>query len=189
SIILDGSATDAASGIDEAGSLLVAAGAVDESYVQAMHDREAKVSTFMGNGLTIPHCTGDAKESITRSAMSFVRYPGWIAWGGNEAKFVIGIAGVGNEHLSLLQNVAMTFSDPSQVTRLEEATTAEEILAIFSDEEERTGHESSPYRGGEHRPWLRGAAAARGRLRAGVLRRRRGRHRLAPGGRLLRGPP
>src|SRR5699024_7959741 len=59
SIVLDGSATDAASGIDEAGSLLVAAGAVDESYVQAMHDREATVSTFMGNGLAIPHGTGD----------------------------------------------------------------------------------------------------------------------------------
>ena len=136
SIVLDGSATDAASGIDEAGALLVAAGAVDESYVQAMHDREATVSTFMGNGLAIPHGTGEAKESITRSAMSFVRYPNGIDWGGNEAKFVIGIAGVGNEHLTLLQNVAMTFSDPSQVTRLEEATTAEEILAIFSDEEE-----------------------------------------------------
>src|SRR5690625_1952420 len=136
SIILDGSATDAASGIDEAGSLLVAAGAVDESYVQAMHDREATVSTFMGNGLAIPHGTGDAKESITRSAMSFVRYPNGIDWGGNEAKFVIGIAGVGNEHLTLLQNVAMTLSDTSQATRLEESTTAEEILAIFSDEEE-----------------------------------------------------
>lgn len=136
SIVLNGSATDAASGIDEAGALLVAAGAVDESYVQAMHDREATVSTFMGNGLAIPHGTGDAKESITRSAMSFVRYPAGIDWGGNDTKFVIGIAGVGNEHLTLLQKVAMTFSDPSQVTRLEEATTAEEILAIFSDDEE-----------------------------------------------------
>ena len=136
SIVLDGSATNAASGIDEAGALLVAAGAVHESYVQAMHDREATVSTFMGNGLAIPHGTGDAKESITRSAMSFVRHPEGIDWGGSEVNFVIGIAGVGNEHLTLLQNVAMTFSDPSQVTRLEEATTAEEILAIFSDEEE-----------------------------------------------------
>src|SRR5690625_6729934 len=97
-----------------------------------MHDREATVSTFMGNGLAIPHGTGDAKESITRSAMSFVRYPGGIDWGGNEAKFVIGIAGVGNEHLTRLANVAMTFSAPSQATHLEEATTAEAILG--SDE-------------------------------------------------------
>ena len=136
SIILDGTATDSATGIDEAGALLVAAGAVDKSYVAAMHDREASVSTFMGNGLAIPHGTHEAKSSITRSAMSFVRYPGGIDWNGNPTTFVIGIAGVGDEHLALLQKVAMTFSDPAQVERLEQATTTEEILEILGDEKE-----------------------------------------------------
>ena len=136
SIVLDGTATDSASGIDEAGALLVAAGAVDEGYVKAMHDREATVSTFMGNGLAIPHGTNEAKSSITRSAMSFVRYPGGIDWNGNPTTFVIGIAGVGNEHLTLLQKVAMTFSDPAQVKRLEDATTTDEILEILGDEKE-----------------------------------------------------
>ncbi|TDP79124.1 PTS system D-mannitol-specific IIA component (Fru family) /PTS system D-mannitol-specific IIB component (Fru family) /PTS system D-mannitol-specific IIC component (Fru family) [Brachybacterium sp. AG952] len=136
SIVLDGTATDSASGIDEAGALLVAAGAVDEGYVRAMHDREATVSTFMGNGLAIPHGTNEAKSSITRSAMSFVRYPNGIDWNGNPTTFVIGIAGVGNEHLTLLQKVAMTFSDPAQVKRLEDATTTDEILEILGDEKE-----------------------------------------------------
>ena len=136
SIVLDGTATDSASGIDEAGALLVAAGAVDEGYVRAMHDREATVSTFMGNGLAIPHGTNEAKSSITRSAMSFVRYPNGIDWNGNSTTFVIGIAGVGNEHLTLLQKVAMTFSDPAQVKRLEDATTTDEILEILGDEKE-----------------------------------------------------
>ncbi|MFI8776264.1 PTS sugar transporter subunit IIA [Brachybacterium paraconglomeratum] len=136
SIVLDGTATDSASGIDEAGALLVAAGAVDEGYVRAMHDREATVSTFMGNGLAIPHGTNEAKSSITRSAMSFVRYPGGIDWNGNPTTFVIGIAAVGNEHLTLLQKVAMTFSDPAQVKRLEDATTTDEILEILGDEKE-----------------------------------------------------
>ena len=136
SIVLSGSATDSASGIDEAGALLVAAGAVDQGYVTAMHDREATVSTFMGNSLAIPHGTNDAKSSITRSAMSFVRYPDGIDWNGNSTTFVIGIAGVGNEHLELLQKVAMTFSDPAQVERLEQATTVEEIRAILGDEKE-----------------------------------------------------
>ena len=136
SIVLTGTATDSASGIDEAGALLVGAGAVDQGYVDAMHAREATVSTFMGNGLAIPHGTNDAKSTIKRSAMSFVRYPDGIEWNGNPTKFVIGIAGVGNEHLELLQKVAMTFSDPAQVERLEQATSAEEILAIFGDEKE-----------------------------------------------------
>ncbi|MDN5901169.1 MAG: PTS sugar transporter subunit IIA, partial [Brachybacterium sp.] len=136
SIVLSGTARDSASGIDEAGDLLVAAGAVDEGYVAAMHDREATVSTFMGNGLAIPHGTNEAKSSIQRSAMSFVRYPDGIDWNGNPTTFVIGIAGVGNEHLELLQKVAMTFSDPAQVQRLEDATTTEEILEILGDTKE-----------------------------------------------------
>ncbi|MGP5594414.1 PTS sugar transporter subunit IIA [Brachybacterium alimentarium] len=136
SIVLTGTASDSATGIDEAGALLVAAGAVDQGYVDAMHAREATVSTFMGNGLAIPHGTNDAKSTIKRSAMSFVRYPEGIEWNGNPTKFVIGIAGVGDEHLVLLQKVAMTFSDPAQVERLEQATSAQEILAIFGDEKE-----------------------------------------------------
>src|SRR5699024_8187082 len=136
SIVLDGTATDSASGNDETGALLVAAGAVDEGYVEAMHDREGTVSTFMGNGLAIPPGTTEAKTSITRYAMSFVRYPGGIDWNGNPTTFVIGIAGVGDEHLALRQRVAMTFSDPANVQRLENATTTDEILEILGEEKE-----------------------------------------------------
>lgn len=136
SIVLQGSATSADSAIDEAGSLLVTAGAVGEDYVSAMHDREASVSTFMGNGLAIPHGTNEAKSSIRRSAMTFTRYPGGIDWNGNPVTFVVGIAGQGNEHLELLQKVAMTFSDPAQVERLEKATSPDEILDIFGSDKE-----------------------------------------------------
>lgn len=136
SIVLQGSATGADSAIDEAGSLLVAAGAVGEDYVSAMHDREASVSTFMGNGLAIPHGTNEAKSSIRRSAMTFTRYPGGIDWNGSPVTFVVGIAGQGNEHLELLQKVAMTFSDPAQVERLEKATSPDEILDIFGSDKE-----------------------------------------------------
>lgn len=135
-VVLHGSAASADAAIDEAGALLVRAGAVDPSYVEAMHDRERSVSTFMGNGLAIPHGTNEAKSSIRRSGMSFVRYSTPIDWHGNEVRFVVGIAGQGDEHLALLQNVAMTFSDPAQVARLENATTADEILAIFDGEKE-----------------------------------------------------
>ena len=107
---------------------------MEEGYVAAMHQREATVSTFMGNGLAIPHGTGEAKASITRSGMSLIRYPSPIDWNGNEVRFVVGIAGVGNEHLDLLQKVAMIFSDPAQVQRLEAAGTAEEIRAIFDED-------------------------------------------------------
>lgn len=61
SIVLSGRASNAGEAIDEAGRLLVTAGAVEPGYVEAMHEREKSVSTYMGNGLAIPHGTNDAK--------------------------------------------------------------------------------------------------------------------------------
>jgi PTS system mannitol-specific IIC component len=130
SIVLDASG-DKAAAIQQAGELLVAAGSVDESYVRAMHERETSVSTYMGNLLAIPHGTNEAKPSIRRSAISFVRFPGGVDWNGKEVRFVIGIAGAGDDHLALLARIAEVFSDTSQVARLEQARTADDVLAVL----------------------------------------------------------
>ncbi len=130
SIVLDASG-DRGSAIQQAGELLVAAGAVDSSYVQAMHERETSVSTYMGNLLAIPHGTNEAKSAINRSAISFVRFPRGVDWNGSEVRFVIGIAGAGDDHLALLARIAEVFSDQSQVARLEQARTEDDVLAVL----------------------------------------------------------
>lgn len=132
SIVLQGSGSSAAQAIDEAGALLVAAGAVEPSYVGAMHEREKSVSTYMGNGLAIPHGTNEAKTAIRRTGISFVRYPEPIDWNGKPAEFVVGIAGAGNDHMALLTRIAHVFLDKDRVAQLRAATTAEEIQAVLN---------------------------------------------------------
>ncbi|KWX69000.1 PTS mannitol transporter subunit IICBA [Mycobacterium sp. NAZ190054] len=131
SIVLNGSATTSAGAIDEAGRLLVTAGAVEPAYVDAMHERESSVSTFMGNGLAIPHGTNEAKDAIRRTGLSFVRYPEPIDWNGKPAEFVVGIAGAGKDHMALLTKIAQVFLKSDQVARLREATTAEQVKEIL----------------------------------------------------------
>jgi PTS system mannitol-specific IIC component len=131
SVVLSGSATSRDAAITEAGDLLVAAGAVDPTYVDAMHEREKSVSTAMGNGLAIPHGTNEAKGLIQHTGISFVRYADPIDWNGKPAEFVIGIAGAGDDHLALLSRIAETFTDQDAVARLRAATTADEVLAIL----------------------------------------------------------
>jgi PTS system mannitol-specific IIC component len=131
SVVLQGSATNQADAINEAGRLLVDRGAVEESYIDAMHERERSVPTYMGNFLAIPHGTNAAKELILRSAVSIVRYPDGIDWNGKQVKFVVGVAGVNNEHLSILSAIARVFSDKEQVARLDRAETVDEVLALF----------------------------------------------------------
>ncbi|MCZ2838071.1 PTS mannitol transporter subunit IICBA [Modestobacter sp. VKM Ac-2985] len=131
SIVLGGSATTRDEAITEAGQLLVAADAVDASYVQAMHERETSVSTYMGNRLALPHGTNEAKPAIRRTAISFVRYADGIDWNGKEVSFVIGIAGAGDDHLKLLGRIAEVFVDPAQVARLETAQSPADVLAVL----------------------------------------------------------
>ena len=131
SIVLGGRAKDRDAAIDEAGHLLVQAGAVDEAYVASMHEREQSVSTFMGNGLAIPHGTNEAKGSIRRTAISFVRYDLPLDWNGKQAEFVIGIAGAGDDHLALLSRIAEIFVDADRVAELRAARSPHDVLAVL----------------------------------------------------------
>jgi PTS system mannitol-specific IIC component len=131
SIVLAGRSRSRDDAITEAGNLLVEVGAVEPSYVDSMHERERSVSTHMGNGLAIPHGTNDAKSAIRRTAISFVRYDDGIDWNGKQAKFVVGIAGAGNEHLALLGKIAQVFVDKERVAQLEAAQTPAEVQRIL----------------------------------------------------------
>jgi PTS system mannitol-specific IIC component len=131
SVVLNGSASTRDAAIDEAGQLLLARGAVDNDYILAMHEREESVSTYMGSFLAIPHGTNAAKDHIMKSAVSVVRYPNGIDWNGKEVKFVVGVAGINNEHLHILSSIAKVFTNKAQVAQLEAATTVDEVLALF----------------------------------------------------------
>jgi PTS system mannitol-specific IIA component len=130
-VLLDGRARTRESAIEEAGRLLVGVGAVEESYVAAMHERETSVSTYMGNGLAIPHGTNEAKSAIRHSAISFVRYSEPIDWKGQPAEFVVGIAGAGDDHLTLLSQLAGVFTDDDQIDRLRAADSVDDVLALL----------------------------------------------------------
>jgi len=131
SVVLSGTATTRDAAIDEAGQLLLDRGAVDSGYLDAMHEREESVSTYMGSYLAIPHGTNAAKDHIMKSAVSVIRYPNGIDWNGKEVKFVVGVAGVNNEHLQILSSIAKVFTNKAQVAQLEAATTVDEVLALF----------------------------------------------------------
>ena len=132
-IVLGGVATTREEAISEAAGILVAAGAVTDEYERYMFEREASVSTFMGNGLAIPHGTNEGKDTILASALSFVRYDSPIDWGGNPVTFVVGIAGKDGGHMQVLSGIAIIFSDDDSVAALTAATSREQVLALLDD--------------------------------------------------------
>jgi PTS system mannitol-specific IIC component len=131
SMVLDAAGDTRDEAITRAGQLLVQAGAVDASYVEAMHAREATVSTYMGNLLALPHGTNEAKGSVRRTALAFVRYPDGVDWDGKPVRFVVAVAAQGDDHLALLGRIAKVFADDAQVARLERAASADEVLEVL----------------------------------------------------------
>ena len=130
-IKVPGTATSKDDAIRESGELLVESGAVSPAYVDAMFEREQSVSTYMGNFLAIPHGTNEAKDTISRSAISVVRYDAPIDWNGHEVRFAVGIAGVNNGHLEILGKIAIVFSDSDEVDKLLAAASAEEVYDLL----------------------------------------------------------
>lgn len=117
--------------IREVGGMLVKSGYVDAPYVDAMLEREESFSTFMGNGLALPHGVEAAKKEIKASGIAVMTFPEGIDWAGNTVNVVIGIAGVGEEHLNILGVIAEKMLDDTAAERLKtgDVDTVYEILA------------------------------------------------------------
>ncbi len=104
--------------IRQVGQMLVDSGYVDQPYVQAMLEREKTFSTFMGNDLALPHGVEAAKKDIKASGIAVMTFPEGTDWGGNTVKIVIGIAGVGEEHLQILSVIADKMLDADAAEKL-----------------------------------------------------------------------
>jgi mannitol/fructose-specific phosphotransferase system IIA component len=141
-------ATDKVDALRQSGRVLVEIGAVEPGYADAILEREEMVSTFVGEGVAIPHGTNAAKGLVHRTALGFLQFPGGVDWGeGATVRVCIPIAAAGGEHMALLSALAMVLLDPEQAERLRSATSAEGVLAVLeassdseSDDDE-AGHE------------------------------------------------
>ena len=97
--------------IQAAGELLTKLGYVDVSYVEAMQEREKLVTTYMGLGVAIPHGTSQAKGTVKKTGIVVMQYPEGVVFGDEKAQLVFGIAGVGDEHLELLEKICGMLED------------------------------------------------------------------------------
>lgn len=120
--------------IRQVGQMLVDSGYVDAPYVDAMLEREKTFSTFMGNFLALPHGVEAAKKDIKASGIAVMTFPEGTDWGGNTVKVVIGIAGVGEEHLQILSVIADKMLDADAAEKLA-AGDADTIYTLLAGKE------------------------------------------------------
>jgi PTS system mannitol-specific IIA component len=125
-------ASDRFDAVRQSGEVLVEIGAVEPPYVDAMLQREQQISTSMGEGFAIPHGTNESRQWIRETRLAFLQFPDGVDWGDDNVIVCVGIAAVGDEHVSLLARLAQTLVVPEQAARLRSAERIEDVLAILA---------------------------------------------------------
>ncbi len=134
-IHLAANAGDKDDAIRQVAAALTQAGYVGEGYVQGMLNRELQTSTYLGNGIAIPHGTTETRDQVLNTGVQVFQFPQGIEWGdGQKAYVVIGIAARSDEHLALLRQLTRVLGDDSVAGLMANTTSAEELRSLLMGE-------------------------------------------------------
>lgn len=133
-IRLDEKAVDRDDAIRRCGEALVAIGAVDPAYVEAMLARERSISTYVGEEVAIPHGTLEAKAAVRHDALAVLRFPDGVDWGGSPVRVCVAIAAKGDGHVDLLAELAEILLDADRAAALRAATDPDQVIALLRPE-------------------------------------------------------
>jgi PTS system mannitol-specific IIA component len=134
SIRLDATARDRDDAVVQVGQALLDVGAVGPEYIASMLQRERTVSTYLSEGVAVPHGMLAGGRFVTRDAIAVLRFPNGVDWGEAEQEDVrvcIGIAATGTGHIALLARLATILLDPVAAQRLRAAETSKEVYALL----------------------------------------------------------
>ena len=111
------------------------AGRVEGDYLAALQAREAQISTFLGNGIAIPHGTPEYRDAVLKTGVSVLVCPQGVDWGeGQTARLVVGIAARDTEHLAILRQLTHALGDDGVPAALSRSTRPQEVLDILAGE-------------------------------------------------------
>lgn len=137
-IHLGASAGSKQEAIQQVAAALTDAGYVGAGYVDGMQQRELQTSTYLGNGIAIPHGTTDTRDLVLNTGVQVFQFPQGIAWGeGQTAYVVIGIAAKSDEHLALLRQLTHVLSDESVAEEMAKTDAKETLRSLLMGEKQR----------------------------------------------------
>jgi len=89
-----------------AGNLLYENGYIKREYIESMLKRENQASTYLANGIAIPHGCIEDKDYINETGIVVLQFKNGIKWDDeNIVYIVVGIAAKDEEHIGVLANL------------------------------------------------------------------------------------
>ncbi|WP_152220543.1 phosphoenolpyruvate--protein phosphotransferase [Pseudomonas sp. SCB32] len=129
---MDQRAADKQAALALLGAALEDDGLVAAGYLAGLQAREAQGSTYLGQGIAIPHGTPDTRHLVQRTGVRLMHFPEGVAWGdGQVVHLAIGIAAKSDEHLRLLQLLTVALGDGEMGEALRLAGSPEAVLQLL----------------------------------------------------------
>jgi mannitol/fructose-specific phosphotransferase system IIA component len=125
------SAADRYDAIQKAGELLIGIGAVEPDYVEAMHQREEILSSYVGESFALPHGTDASRKYIKQPAVAFLQFPDGIDWDGERVKACIAIAARSDEHTEVMARLAEVLVDADKAELLRTTEDPNDVLGLL----------------------------------------------------------
>ncbi|MCV9918971.1 phosphoenolpyruvate--protein phosphotransferase [Pseudomonas sp. BT-42-2] len=111
---------------------LVEDGLVAEGYLEGLQAREAQGSTFLGQGIAIPHGTPQTRDQVFATGVRLMQFPEGVDWGDGQMVYLaIAIAARSDEHLRLLQLLTRALGETDLAEALRRASSAEALLKLL----------------------------------------------------------
>ncbi|CAG19984.1 fused PTS fructose transporter subunit IIA/HPr protein [Photobacterium profundum] len=134
-IQLKQTATNKEDAIKALAASLETQGLVEAGYVNGMLAREAQNSTFLGNGIAIPHGTTDTRSLVKQTGVKVHHFPQGVNWGNGKTVYLaIGIAAKSDEHLGILKQLTKVLSADGVEEKLKNCESESGIISILNGE-------------------------------------------------------
>jgi len=126
------SAVDKPAALQLLANHLVADGLVADGYLAGLQAREAQGSTFLGQGIAIPHGTPETRDQVFATGVRLMQFPEGVDWGDGQIVYLaIGIAAKSDEHLRLLQLLTRALGETDLGQALRRASSPEALLKLL----------------------------------------------------------
>jgi len=117
---------------------------VETNYVEGMLAREAQNSTYLGNGIAIPHGTVATRDLVNRTGVQLHHYPHGVDWGDGQTVYLaIAIAAKSDEHLAILKQLTNVLSADGVEQQLQQCDNAETIVTLLNGKELNSNQQSA----------------------------------------------
>jgi mannitol/fructose-specific phosphotransferase system IIA component len=94
--------------------------------------REQQGSTFLGQGIAIPHGTPQTRDQVFATGVRLMQFPQGVDWGDGQIVYLaIGIAAKSDEHLRLLQLLTRALGETDLGEALRQAKSPEALLKML----------------------------------------------------------